>query len=155
MEAPIIIKTAKEDNVGIVANTGGLKKGSVLSEGIILSDDIPAGHKVALTVVPEGGKIIRYGQVIGYAVSKIMPGEWVHESKMSLPDPPGLDSILLNIKSQPQSQPQPQPQPLTGYSFYGYRNPDGTTGTKNILGITISVHCVAGFTKYIVKKIKE
>ncbi len=151
MEAPIIIKTAKEDNVGIVANTGGLKKGSVLSEGIILSDDIPAGHKVALTVVPEGGKIIRYGQVIGYAVSKIMPGEWVHESKMSLPDPPGLDSILLNIKSQPQ----PQPQPLTGYSFYGYRNPDGTTGTKNILGITISVHCVAGFTKYIVKKIKE
>lgn len=150
-EGPIIIRTTKEDNVGIVANTGGLIKGSTLNNGIILSDDIPAGHKVALTMILEGGKIIRYGQVIGYAVRPITAGEWVHESKISLPDPPGLDSILLNIIPQPP----PQSQPLTGYSFYGYLNPDGTVGTKNILGITISVHCVAGFTKYIVRKIRE
>ena len=151
-EAPIIIRTTKDDNVGIVANTGGLQKGTILNEGIILSDNIPTGHKVALSGIPEGGKIIRYGQVIGYAVRQITPGEWVHESKISLPDPPGLDSIPLPPKSQPQSQ--PQPQPLTGYTFHGYPNADGTVGTKNILGITISVQCVAGITNYIVRKIK-
>lgn len=150
-EAPIIIRTTKDDNVGIVANKGGLKKGTILNDGIILSDDIPTGHKVALTDIPEGGKIIRYGQIIGYAVRHITTGEWVHESKMILPDPPGLDSIPL----PPISQPQPQPQPLPGYSFLGYPNPDGTVGTKNILGITISVQCVAGITNYIVRKIKE
>ncbi|HBE40952.1 MAG TPA: galactarate dehydratase, partial [Bacteroidales bacterium] len=110
-EAPIIIRTAKDDNVGIVANTGGLKKGTILNDGIILSDDIPTGHKVALTEISEGGKIIRYGQMIGYALRQIIPGEWVHESKMSLPDPPGLDSIPLPLKSHSHSQPQPQPQP--------------------------------------------
>ena len=176
-EAPIIIRTTKEDNVGIIANTGGLKKGTILSDGIILSDDIPTGHKVALTPIPEGGRVIRYGQVIGYAVNPVNPGEWIHESRMSLPEPPGLDSIPLPLKPQPQPQPQPQshhfgtfpvgsrqlavgndkPQSqfLAGYSFYGYRNTDGTVGTKNILGITISVQCVAGIANYIVKKIRE
>ena len=73
-EAPIIIRTTKEDNVGIVANTGGLKKGiNPQWTGSSLSDDIPTGHKVALSDIPEGGKIIRYGQVIGYAVSQITP----------------------------------------------------------------------------------
>ena len=108
-EAPIIIRTTKEDNVGIVANTGGLQKSRILNDGIILSDDIPTGHKVALTDIPEGGKIIRYGQVIGYAVRQILPGEWVHESKMSLPDPPGLDSIPLPSKSHSHTHSQPQP----------------------------------------------
>ncbi|HPM87493.1 MAG TPA: UxaA family hydrolase, partial [Bacteroidales bacterium] len=107
-EAPIIIRTTKEDNVGIIANTGGLKKGTILSDGIILSDDIPTGHKVALTPIPEGGRVIRYGQVIGYAVNPVNPGEWIHESRMSLPEPPGLDSIPLPLKPQPQPQPQPQ-----------------------------------------------
>lgn len=174
-EVPVIIKISKEDNVGVVANIDGLKEGTLLNEGIRLLNDIPAGHKVALGDIPEGGKIFRYGQVIGYAVRNISRGEWVHESLMSLPEPPGLDSIPLPPVSvphththtnshshhyhhphpQPQPQPEPEPEPLTGYSFYGYRNPDGTAGTKNILGITISVQCVAGFTSYIVKKIKE
>ena len=112
-EVPIIIRTTKEDNVGVVANTGGLKKGTIINGGIILSDDVPAGHKVALTGIHAGGTIVRYGQVIGYAIKEIIPGEWVHESKITLPDPPGLDSIPLPPKSQPKPQPQLQPQPLT------------------------------------------
>jgi galactarate dehydratase len=160
-EAPIIIRTTKEDNVGIVANAGGLKKGTVLTDGIILSDDIPTGHKVALTGIPEGGKIIRYGQVIAYAVRQIFPGEWVHESKITLPDPPDLDSIPLPAKSHSHSHTHTSSHthsdshPLPGYTFHGYPNADGTVGTKNILGITISVQCVAGITNYIVRKIKE
>jgi galactarate dehydratase len=44
---------------------------------------------------------------------------------------------------------------LEGYTFLGYRNPDGSVGTKNVLGITTSVQCVAGFTQFVVKKIKQ
>ncbi|MFP1497374.1 UxaA family hydrolase [Escherichia coli] len=50
--------------------------------------------------------------------------------------------------------PEPLP-PLEGYTFEGYRNADGSVGTKNLLGITTSVHCVAGVVDYVVKIIRR
>ncbi|MDI5823550.1 SAF domain-containing protein, partial [Salmonella enterica subsp. enterica serovar Kentucky] len=38
------------------------------------------GHKVALTNIPAHGEIIRYGEVIGYAVRDIPRGSWIDES---------------------------------------------------------------------------
>jgi galactarate dehydratase len=146
---PVIIKIAKEDNVGVVADINGLLEGTLLKDGTRLSQNIPTGHKVALNDIAEGGKIIRYGQIIGSANRVIHRGEWVHESLISLPAPPDLDSIPIS------DDPKPEPAPLEGYSFKGYRNPDGSAGTRNILGITISVQCVAGFTNFVVKRIKE
>jgi galactarate dehydratase len=148
-ERPIIIKTAKADNVGIVVNLNGLPKGTLLDDGTLLSEDIPIGHKVALYEIGEGDNIIRYSQIIGYANKLIMRGEWVRESMVSLPQPPDLDSIPLT------DNPKTAPEPLKGYTFKGFRNPDGSTGTKNILGITASVNCVTGFTSYIARRIKE
>jgi len=148
-EKPIIIKTAKADNVGIVANLNGLPKGTLLDDGTLLSDNVPIGHKVALSDIREGGKIIRYSQIIGYANKLIRRGEWISESMVSLPQPPDLDAIPLT------DHPKPVPEPLKGYTFKGFRNPDGSVGTKNILGITSSVNCVTGFTSYIAKRIKE
>jgi galactarate dehydratase len=148
-EKPIIIKTAKEDNVGIVANLNGLPKGTLLDDGTLLSENVPIGHKVALYDISEGDKIIRYGQIIGYANKLILRGEWVRESMVSLPQPPDLDSIPLTYN------PMPPPEPLEGYTFKGFRNPDGSAGTKNILGISTSVNCVTGFTRYIAGQIKK
>ena len=148
-ETPIIIILAKEDNVGVVANSAGLLEGTILNNGIRLSQNVPIGHKVALTDIPEGGKIIRYGQIIGYANRLINRGELVHENIITLPAAPELDSISL--KCNPESE----PEPLTGYSFYGFRNADGSAGTRNILAITTSVQCVAGFAQHIVRRIKE
>jgi len=148
-EAPIVIKIAKEDNVGVVANGTGLKEGTLLKDGTRLSMDVPTGHKVALTDIAEGNTIIRYGQIIGTASGMIHRGELVHESSISLPEPPALDAIPLTDDKKPE------PEPLIGYSFRGYRNPDGSAGTRNILGITTSVQCVAGVTDFIVKKITE
>ena len=147
-EKPIIIKTAKTDNVGVVANLNGLNKGTILDDGTLLSENVPIGHKVALCNIIEGDKIIRYGQIIGYANKLIRRGEWVRESLVSLPLPPDLDSIPLteNLKSELE--------PLVGHTFKGFRNSDGSVGTKNLLGITTSVNCVAGFTDYIARRIK-
>jgi galactarate dehydratase len=64
----IVIQTTPQDNVGIVANQSGLKKGAVISGGIVLQEDIPMGHKVALTSFEKDDPIIRYGQPIGYAI---------------------------------------------------------------------------------------
>lgn len=144
-----IVKINPSDNVGIVCNAFGLQKGTVVSDDIILIQDIPMGHKVALETINEGETVVRYGQIIGYANANIQKGEWINENKLSLPQAPDLENIPYHIPEEAQIE------PLTGYTFEGFRNPDGSVGTKNMLGITISVQCVAGITNYITNKIKQ
>jgi galactarate dehydratase len=49
--------------------------------------------------------------------------------------------------------PEPLP-PLEGYTFDGFVNEDGSVGTRNILGITTTVQCVAATVDYAVRRIK-
>ena len=51
--------------------------------------------------------------------------------------------------------PAPAREPLTGYTFQGYRNADGSVGTRNILAITQTVQCVAGVVEFAVERIKR
>ena len=144
-----VIKSATEDNVGIVTSSAGLQKGTIVNDDIRLTQNIPMGHKVALCKIDEGNSIIRYGQTIGFAKGMIEQGAWVEESKISLPATPDLQTIPLTSARKMKLK------PLEGYTFQGYRNRDGSVGTKNVLGITTSVQCVAGLAQFVQKKIKE
>ncbi len=137
------------DNVAIIVEANGLKSGDRLDNGIELIDDVPQGHKVALEHLSAGTPIIRYGQVIGYAEADIKCGQWIHEGLVRMPESPALDKIVFSPLSAPALE------PLEGYSFEGYRNPDGSVGTRNIFGISTSVQCVAGMGNLVVKRIKE
>ena len=145
----IVIKTTPSDNVAIVANPLGLERGTVVLNGIVLEEAIPMGHKIALQSFREGDAVIRYGQIIGYASQSVKVGSWVNERTISLPQPPNLDEISYVPKSLSEAE------PLEGFTFQGYKNPDGSVGTKNVLGITTSVQCVAGITDFICQKIKR
>ncbi len=147
--APRSIKLDTRDNVAIIANSGGLKAGTDLGDGIVLVDYVPQAHKVTLVDIPQGGAIIRYGEIIGYAIQPLPRGSWVNELLLDLPQPPALDSLPLATRV-PDDLP-----PLEGYTFEGYRNADGSVGTRNILGISTSVHCVAGIVDHAVRLIKE
>src|SRR5690606_34854493 len=46
-------------------------------------------------------------------------------------------------------------EPLSGYSFEGFRNPDGTVGTRNILGVTTTVQCVVGVLDHVVERVRK
>ena len=147
-EIPLYIKVHAADNVAIIVNEGGLIAGTTFADGLVLTEHVPQGHKVALIDFAPGQDIIRYGEVIGQARQSIQRGSWIDESLVDLPQAPELDELPLanNI-------PAPLP-PLNGYTFEGYRNADGTAGIKNILGISSSVQCVAGVIDYAVKRIK-
>ena len=145
---PLTIRMHADDNVAIVANDGGLAAGTALPGGPVLRDRVPQGHKVALVDLPRGGAVLRYGIPIGHALDDIPAGSWVHERLLQMPDARGLDNLpMATVK------PQPLP-PLEGYTFEGYRNPDGSVGTRNILAITQTVQCVAGVTEFAVQRIK-
>ncbi len=45
---------------------------------ITVLEDIPYGHKIALTEIPPNQDIIKYGEAIGMATRQIGKGEYVH-----------------------------------------------------------------------------
>jgi len=145
---PLYIKVHDTDNVAIVVNSGGLSAGTVFDDGLTLREHVPQGHKVALADLAQDAPILRYGEVIGYAEKPIARGAWIEESLVRLPVAPPLETLPLATRV-----PAPLP-PLDGYTFEGYRNADGTVGTKNMLAITTTVQCVAGVVDYVVKRIK-
>jgi len=145
---PLYVQIHPSDNVAIVVNEGGLPAGTVFASGLILREPIPEAHKVALTMIPEGDPVIRYGVTIGHARGEIAAGSWVHEAILTLPLPPRLDQL------PPPSGVNSSLAPLEGFTFEGYVNEDGTVGTKNILGISTTVQCVSATVEYAVKKIK-
>ena len=146
---PLTISMNDLDNVAIVANDGGLPAGTQLSSGLTLREHVPQGHKVALVDMPLGSPVIRYGIPIGYAAQNIAAGSWVSEQILRMPDARELDNLpIATVK------PSPKP-PLEGYTFEGYRNADGSVGTRNILAITTTVQCVSGVVDYAVQRIKS
>jgi galactarate dehydratase len=147
-EQPRYIKLNERDNVAIIVNDFGLPAGSRFPCGLELRAFLPQGHKTALFDIAEGAPILRYGEVIGYAASPILAGDWVDEARIHMPDAPALDQLEIAT-----AVPKPLP-PLEGYTFEGYRNPDGSVGTKNILGISTSVQCVKGTLEYAIKRIR-
>ena len=147
-DQPRYVRVHERDNVAIIVNAGGLPAGTRFASGLTLTESIPEAHKVALADLEQGAPILRYGVTIGYAASPIAQGSWVHEGLVVLPEPPDLNALSLATAT-----PQPQP-PLQGYTFQGYRNDDGTVGTKNILGINTTVQCVAATVDYAVRRIK-
>ncbi|SJN12812.1 D-galactarate dehydratase [Halomonas citrativorans] len=144
-----VIKVHPNDNVAIVIEQGGLAEGVSISEGCTTLMPIPQGHKVALTAIAQDSPVIRYNEVIGTAVVAIERGGHVNETNVRLPTAPGLGELSLATRQAPASE------PLEGYTFEGFRNPDGGVGTKNVLGITTSVQCVAGTVDYVVSRIKR
>ncbi len=149
MDDPLYIKVNPEDNVAIIVNAGGLPAGTAFPCGLTLLEHVPQGHKVALRDLAQAEAIIRYGEVIGYAVRPIAKGSWIDESLVLMPTAPELDDLPLGSKVPPTLP------PLAGYTFAGFRNANGTAAVKNILGISTSVQCVVGVLDYAVKKIKE
>lgn len=148
-QEPLFIRMHEADNVAIVANDGGLPAGTVFPSGLALREKVPQGHKVALVNLPSGTAIRRYDVPIGYALQDIPAGSWVHERLLRMPEARSLDDL-------PFATAEHEPQPaLQGYTFEGYRNPDGSVGTRNILAITQSVQCVAGVTRFAIERIRS
>jgi galactarate dehydratase len=145
---PLYVQVHPHDTVAIIVNEGGLPAGTHFDSGLTLLEAIPEAHKVALVDIPAGAPILRYGSVIGFAERPIPQGSWVHEERMRLPTAPSLDTLPLATAT-----PQPMPA-LEGQTFQGFLNDDGSVGTKNILGITTTVQCVAATVDFAVKRIK-
>ena len=74
------IKISPLDNVAVAVTFIPKGKTVIISnnEDLVVSQEIPLGHKISLLPIAKGANIIRYGEVICTASKSIKPGEWVH-----------------------------------------------------------------------------
>jgi galactarate dehydratase len=143
----LFLRVHSTDNVAIALPPDGISSGAEFA-GIAASEFIPQAHKIVTARIAAGEPVVRYGQVIGVANRELWPGNFAREEYIDLPPPPPLDGLPLAT-----AIPAPLP-PLEGYTFQGYRNPDGGMGTRNVLAISTTVQCTAPTVEYAVKRIK-
>lgn len=144
-----VIRAHAADNVAIVTNAMGLTKGTRIQGDLVLNDFVSFGHKVAISPIQKGAEVLRYGETIGTATKNIAAGDPVDASAIDLLLPPEMTAL------RGASRRIPAIESLTGYTFEGYRNPDGSVGTRNVLGITTSVQCVAGVVDHVVDRVRK
>ena len=86
MSGPDFLVHSTEDSVGVVVvetvKAGNELTGLVMDKNESISvkaiDDIPLGHKVAMSDIADGDTIIKYGHDIGKAVAAISKGGHAH-----------------------------------------------------------------------------
>lgn len=149
-----IIKVNPLDNVATASKEEGLKEGDHLEEiRITVHEDIPFGQKILLEDVKKGSPIIRYGEIIGYAAETKEKGQYVDEHSIY------IDKIdHLNENNIPEFEDQyrfKDVEKIEERYFYGYRNPDGSVGTRNLLAINTTVQCSEGFVNIAVEKVEK
>ena len=136
------------DNVAVCREA--LPKGTATG-GITLTEDIPAGHKVALRTINAGDWVWKYGFPIGKATMDISPGNHVHTQNLAS----GLGEGRA---------PEPPPETASGVArsstaipatFLGYRRPDGRVGIRNEIWIINTVACVNGTSERIASMARE
>ena len=138
------IKIHPADTVAVALSP--LKKGTEIQiddQIVVLTEDIPQGHKFALTNITEGDSIIKYGNSIGVAKTDITKGSWIHTHNMKT----GLGDLLTytyNKETAPLAEKESR-------FFNGYRRNDGRAGVRNEVWIIPTVGCVNNVAQAIEK----
>ncbi|MGN1014747.1 MAG: UxaA family hydrolase [Butyricicoccus sp.] len=139
------IKIHADDLVAVALRP--LAAGTVIRPGsdeLVLAEDIPQGHKFALTDIPAGKPVIKYGAPIGIATKAIAAGTWVHTHNIKT----GLGD-LLDYTYSPQGAPV---VPTDDRYFQGYRRSNGQVGVRNEIWIIPTVGCVNNIATAIERK---
>lgn len=142
------IKVHDTDNVAIIVNDNGLRAGTRFPMAWNSSNIFPRAIKSRWSIFLPTAKSSVTGRSSATPCGRFRRAAGLRSHSLSCRKPP-LNTLPLATRV-----PEPLP-PLEGYTFEGYRNKDGSVGTKNLLGITTSVHCVAGVVDYVVKIIER
>ena len=73
----------KKDNVGVLLEAAEAGDTCLYQGGTIdISEPIAFAHKVALVDISNAENVVKYGENIGFALSDIKTGKWVHDHNM-------------------------------------------------------------------------
>ena len=126
------------DNVGLALTK--IKENRSF-ENVIAQENIPAGHKIALTEIQKGEPVRKYNLTIGFASQKINAGDHVHTHNIELRSFERLPEVG-GVKNKIN-------KPTKSANFQGYLRSNGKVGTRNYIGILSTVNCSASISQRI------
>jgi len=131
-----VIHLHAADNIAVarVPLAGGTEI-KVDGQTLVAHEPIPAGHKIALAVIPRGAVVRRYGQSIGRAKEYIHPGTHVHTHNLA------FEELHFNYEFPSGESPLPERQACP--TFLGYPREDGSVGTRNYIAVVAASNCAA------------
>ena len=141
LESPVI-RLHKNDNV-VVARRNIEIDEYVSNESLKTHAQVPAGYKIATTLIKQGEPIRKYNVVIGFATEDIMPGEVAHTQNIVFRD---YDRDYAHATEYQPVDILPLNQRAT---FQGIVRNDGSVGTRNYIGICSTVNCSATVVRMI------
>lgn len=135
----------KNDNVLVTLRA--FRKGEMIqldSQEIVLKEDIPSGHKLAIRTIEKAEDVIKYGYPIGRAKERIQSGEWVH-----------THNVTTNLEGTLQYSYKPAKiDNKIGESertFKGYVRANGDVGIRNEIWIINTVGCINKIAEQLAK----
>ena len=144
-ETPLYLRLNAADDVVIACRD--LESGTnLLKEGVVCSERIPSGHKVATRAIAQGEPVRRYSQIIGFATRPIAPGQHVHVHNLEVRD-------FARDYAFGEAY-EPTPLVAAPATFQGIVRPDGRVATRNYIGILSTVNCSATVAKYVADAFK-
>lgn len=137
------------DNVAVAIENMAAEETLFIGEKkIVLREDIPAGHKIALQDFKPGEHVIKYGAPIGHAREAILSGYWVNE-KNTKTNLEGLQDYSFD------PQPVPALEAKEKMTFKGYKRKNGEVGIRNEIWIIPTVGCVNGIAKQLAEILQQ
>ena len=136
---PDFIQIHPNDNVAVALKA--LPAGTVFA-GVTALQEIPQGHKMALSAMEPGQQVVKYGFSIGHATENIAAGQWVHTHNMK--------TNLSGEEEYSYNPNIPFLEPREPEMFWGYRRRDGSVGIRNEIWIIPTVGCVNDVAKALV-----
>jgi len=140
LQVPLTVRLHAEDNV-VVALADILPGTRIPEEGMTAAAHVPAGHKIASRVIAGDARVLRYGQIIGFATQAIAPGDHVHTQNCEIRDFSRDYAFCADQRATAFVD--------RAASFQGIRREDGRVATRNYIGILTSVNCSAGVARAI------
>ena len=137
------IRITESDNVAVALHPIAAGEAvDAVGGALKASEDIPQGHKVALTPIEEGEAVIKYGFPIGHATESITAGRWVH-----------THNVKTNLSGEVEYSYHPcitWPEKAEPENFMGFRRDDGRAAIRNEIWIIPTVGCVNDIAKKMV-----
>ncbi len=131
-----VIRLDPADNV-VVARTD-IAAGTVIDgEGVSALQDVPRGHKLAIRAIRKGEPVLKYNTVIGFAAGDAVPGTWMHAHNIL------MDEVQKDYRFGADYRPAERLPEDRQAQFMGFHRADGRVGTRNYLGVFITVNCAA------------
>ena len=138
------IRINQADNVAVAL--APLKAGTPIDiDGVVLRDDIPAGHKFALCNLSQGDNVVKYGFPIGHVMRAVDAGCHIDHNILKT----NLEGVSKYTYTPNLTEIEPA---AVKRSFKGFKHANGDVGIRNQIWIIPTVGCVNGIAQKLAER---